>query len=258
MTSDNPVSLTSRWYILPGAEDSIIAAIREELVPAIQATEPGTLTYLVHRPFTSDAALQALPPTDPQTLLFFEEYESPESFRSHVTGQNFTEFVSRHGHAFVGVDGKPYTTVTFLSRQAGFVRDASGHRPAAHATSVTNRHPAVMFEVMSPDAATARGFYRDVFGWSYDTGSEGFSYVHFPVGAPPLLGGIGQADAGAPGMQPGTNFYLLVDDLEATLARAVAAGATRLMPPWTVDGYHFAMFTDPDGFAIGLVTPFPS
>ena len=258
MTSDNPVSLTSRWYILPGAEDSIIAAIREELVPAIQATEPGTLTYLVHRPFTSDAALQALPPTDPQTLLFFEEYESPESFRSHVTGQNFTEFVSRHGHAFVGVDGKPYTTVTFLSRQAGFVRDASGHRPAAHATSVTNRHPAVMFEVMSPDAATARGFYRDVFGWSYDTGSEGFSYVHFPVGAPPLLGGIGQADAGAPGMQSGTNFYLLVDDLEATLARAVAAGATRLMPPSTVDGYHFAMFTDPDGFAIGLVTPFPS
>ncbi len=258
MTSDNRVSLTSRWYIVPGAEDSIIAAIREELVPAIEASEPGTLTYLVHRPFTSDAGLQALPPTDPQTLLFFEEYASPESFRSHVSGPNFTGFVSRYGDAFVGVDGRPYTTVTFLTRQAGFVRDAGTSRPAAYAASEPNRHPAVMFEVMSPDAPTATAFYRDVFGWSYARGSEGFSYVHFPAGTPPLLGGIGQADAGAPGMQPGTNFYLLVDDLEATLERAVAAGAARLMPPSTLDGYHFAMFTDPDGFAIGLVTPFPS
>ena len=258
MTSDNRVSLTSQWFIRPGNEESIIAAIRDELVPAIEATEPGTLTYLVHRPFTSDAALQSLPPTDPHTLVFFEEYESPAGFRAHVTGRNFTDFVSRHGDAFVQVDGRPYTTVTFLNREAGFVRAAAPLDSAQVRTRGVNRHPAVMFEVLSPDAERATAFYREVFGWSFDTGSAGFSYVHFPVGSPPLLGGIGRADAGTPGMQPGTNFYLLVDHLAATLERAVAAGGTTLMPPSTVDGYHFAMFTDPDGFAIGLVEPFPS
>ena len=29
-----------------------------------------------------------------------------------------------------------------------------------------------------------------------------------------------------------------------------------LMPPSEAGGYHVAMFTDPDGFAIGLVEPF--
>jgi predicted enzyme related to lactoylglutathione lyase len=28
------------------------------------------------------------------------------------------------------------------------------------------------------------------------------------------------------------------------------------MPPTAVDGYHFAMFTDPEGNPVGLVAPF--
>lgn len=247
------VSLTSQWFLRPGAEDAVVAAIRDELVPAIEAGEPGTLTYLVHRPRMSSPLLQSLPPTDPQTLLFVEEYESADAFHRHVTGPNFTGFVSRHGDAFVQVDDRPYTTITFLTREAGFVRG-----PGWIASAAANRHPAVMFEVLSPRAEHARSFYTEVFGWTYDTGSQGFSYIHFPLGTPPLLGGIGQADVGTPGMEPGTNFYLLVDDLGATLDRAEAAGARPLMPPSRVDGYDFAMFTDPDGFAIGLVAPFPS
>ncbi len=258
MTSGTRVSLTSRWYIRPGCEDSILGAIREVLVPAVETHEPGTLTYLVHRPFAADPRLQALPPTDAQTLLFFEEYASPDSFLSHVHGQIFGDFVARHGDGFVQVDGKPYTTVTFLSRQAGFVRASGAAGSAAGKSSGLNRHPAVMFEVMSPQPEQAKEFYAHVFGWSFDTGAQGFSYVHFPAGTPPLLGGIGQADTDTPGLAPATNFYLLVDDLELTLQRAVAAGGTVLMSPAVVDGYHFAMFTDTQGFAIGLVTAFAS
>lgn len=127
-----------------------------------------------------------------------------------------------------------------------------------HESAGRNQHPAVMFEVMSRQPEQARSFYSRVFGWTFDTHAGGFSYVHFPTAAPPLLGGIGQADAGTPGMQAGTNFYLLVDDLDATLTLAVEAGGAVLMPATEVDGYHFAMFTDPEGFAIGLIAKFES
>lgn len=119
-----------------------------------------------------------------------------------------------------------------------------------------NKHPAVMFEVMSNNPEQARAFYSTVFGWTFDTGSAGFSYVQFPSAERPLLGGIGQADPAVPGMRTGTNFYLLVDDLVETLKRAVDAGASVLMRPTKVDGYHFAMFTDPEGLSIGLITKF--
>ncbi len=257
MIPNDRLTVTSQWFIRPGADDEVVRAVREELVPAIEADEPGTLMYLVHRPITTGPPLASLPPPDPGALLFVEEYSSPESFHRHVTGAAFTGFVARHGADFLQVNASPYTTVTFWSRRAGFVRGIDP-RPTAAAEATGNRHPAVMFEVMSPDATRARDFYARVFGWNYETGSEGFSYIHFPTGSPALLGGIGQAEAGTPGMQAGTNFYLLVDDLATTLERAGAAGARTLMPPTTVDGFHFAMFTDPDGFAIGLVMPFPS
>lgn len=250
---DTRLCLTSRWFIQPGREEEVLAAIRSELVPAIEAGEAGTLTYYVHRPCSGGDALQSLPPTDGQLLLFYEEYASPAAFQAHVEGPAFTDFVARHGACFVQAGGKPYTTVTFLARQAGFTRGAAS---AVHQQGPGNCYPAVMFEVLAPDQQRAEDFYAKVFGWSYQRGAEGFGYIHFPAGTPPLLGGIGQAEPQVAGMAPGTNFYLLVDDLEAMLARAIDAGGTLLMPPTTVDGYDFAMFSDPDGFAIGLVTPF--
>jgi uncharacterized protein len=132
----------------------------------------------------------------------------------------------------------------------------SGPTGSSGAQEAVNRHPAVMFEILSPRPEQARRFYSDVFGWSYDSGTEGFSYVQFAYAPPSVLGGIGQADDGTPGLEQGTNFYLLVDDLEDTLGRVLLAGGAALLPPSAADGYHFAMFTDPDGFRIGLIQRF--
>lgn len=258
MSEDQRVSLTSGWYLRPGCEDKVIKAIRSELVPRIMAEEEGTLTYFVHRTQTTDAALQPLPPTDAQLLLFYEEYASPAAFLAHVSGEIFADFVANYGDCFVQSGGKPFTTVTFLSRKAGFAR--SGAASAANDGAVVNRHPAVMFELLSPNALRSREFYSTVFGWNYEAVDESsFHYVHFPAGSPPLLGGIGSAKPDEPGFTAGTNFYLQVDDvaaLETTLACAEANGGKRLMQPTPADGYCFAMFTDPDGFAIGLIAPF--
>lgn len=257
MSDEERVCLTSGWFLVPGREDTVLEAIQTEIVPRIEAEESGTLTYFVHRPYGIDATLQPLPPTDAQLLLFYEEYASPAAFHAHLSGPIFTGFVEKYGDCFVQAGGKPFTTVTFLSRMAGFARE----RAATKIEAGGNSHPAVMFEVLSANAPRSREFYNAVFGWRYapGAGENPFHYIHFPAGSPPLLGGIGSADPDVPGFAAGTNFYLLVDDvaaLETTLAAAEAHGGCRLMNPTPVDGYNFAMFTDPDGFAIGLIAPF--
>lgn len=124
-----------------------------------------------------------------------------------------------------------------------------------HAAPV-NRHPVAMFEIIARNQAAMQRFYHQVFGWNYQTGGAGFAYVHFPVRVQPLLGGIGQADPSTPGFEPGHNFYLLVDNLEKTIADAIAAGGTQYMAPAAADGYRFAMIQDPEGNPVGLIEPF--
>lgn len=119
-----------------------------------------------------------------------------------------------------------------------------------------NRHPAVMFEIIALDQEKLKEFYSHVFGWSYETGTGNFAYVHFPAEARPLLGGIGQAIDDVPGFDPGTKFYLLVDDLDAALQRVVDAKGMVYVKPTTVDGYRFAMIRDPEWNPVGLIEPF--
>lgn len=243
------VSLTSRWFIRPGREAQVLAAVRD-LAAQVQATEPGTLMYLAHTPWAG-ADLQSLPPSAPQLLLFVEMYRDRQAFLDHVTGATFTAFVGRYGECFVpDAQGRPYTTVEFLQRATGFVRAAATPDVAG------NRHPSVMFEIIARDQAAAQAFYARVFGWNYAAGASGFAYVHFPVQVEPLLGGIGQADASVPGFEPGHNFYLRVDRLDDAIAAAEAAGGSRFVDPTPVDGYRFAMIRDPEGNPVGLIEPF--
>ena len=123
-------------------------------------------------------------------------------------------------------------------------------------TATGNRHPAVMFEISAKDQEKLKRFYQEVFGWQYRIGTGNFAYVHFDGKSPPLLGGIGQSEAGKPGFEAGHRFYLLVDDLDDVIARATKAGGKRQLPPTGVDGYRFAIIQDPEGNPIGLITPF--
>jgi predicted enzyme related to lactoylglutathione lyase/quinol monooxygenase YgiN len=254
MASSGHVSLISRWFLRPGAEDAGWAALRE-LASAVFVNEPDTLTYLVHAPLTVDPRLQSLPPVGPLSVEFFEVYRDARAFLNHVNGPVFTRFAQTYGALFVASDGRPFTTVEFMTARAGFSRPGATASPG-QAEAGGNRHPSVMFEVSARDQALLTRFYADVFGWSYATGTGGFAYVHFPVEGRPLLGGVGQADPGRTGFEPGHRFYLLVDNLAATIERAAAAGGARYVPPVSVDGYSFAMIKDPEGNVIGLIEPF--
>ncbi len=120
-----------------------------------------------------------------------------------------------------------------------------------------NDHPVVMFELISERPEDLRAFYRAVFDWDYEF-SAGFAYVTFAGPPPTTLGGIGQAQTGVPGWEPGARFYLATEDLEATLEAVAQAGGARYVEPQHVDAYRFAMFTDPEANIVGLLeSPVP-
>jgi uncharacterized protein len=250
------VSLVSRWFIRPGYEEPASDALRQ-LADSVEQQEPDTLTYLIHAPHQADVRLQSLPPVDALNVLFFETYRNADAFVRHVNGPVYTGFLRQHGELFVNSNGAPFTFVNFLQTRAGFARNTIQNSARdALAPACVNRHPGVMFEIIANNQATLETFYSKVFDWHYRGGTDGFAYIPFPLQTLPLLGGIGQTKPDIPGYQPGKNFYLLVDDLEAAIARAVANGGSQYVAPVRVDGYEFAMIQDPEGNPVGLIRPF--
>lgn len=117
-------------------------------------------------------------------------------------------------------------------------------------------HPVVMFEIMANSQPEIIAFYTNVFGWQVQYNKEGFAYIHFPPATYHLLGGIGQAKPGVVGWEKGITFYIQVEDLQKTLVQVGAHGGKVAFDPVEADGYHFAMFYDPEQNLIGLIAPF--
>lgn len=109
----------------------------------------------------------------------------------------------------------------------------------------------VWFEVVGQDADKMRSFYGSLFGWNFNVMPE-LDYGLTACDETGLAGGVGKA------MGPGgwSTFYVSVDDLDATIANAKAAGASVLAPPWVLpDGDRACVLADPEGHPVGLVAP---
>jgi predicted enzyme related to lactoylglutathione lyase/quinol monooxygenase YgiN len=189
--------------------------------------------------FTGTLSIKALPGgTDPQM----------ESYELAWTTPGSTE-----AYAGLGLRRKDSDQLT-----ASYWNVVPPEPTLATPPAPTNHHPSVMFEIIAKKQGPMLAFYRSLFGWNYQFGTGNFAYVRFPSQPQPLLGGIGQADPSIPGFEPGRTFYLLVDDLQATLDEAGKLGGSTYVGPTEVDGYHFAMMKDPEGNIVGLVQPFTS
>jgi uncharacterized protein len=111
-------------------------------------------------------------------------------------------------------------------------------------------NPIVHFEVMGTDGAALRKFYGDLFGWQIDE-LEGMDYGLVDTGTAPA-GGIG-ANANNPTGY--VTVYVEVDDLEPALEQAKSLGATIAVEPMEIPGdRRIALFTDPEGHLIGMVS----
>lgn len=106
----------------------------------------------------------------------------------------------------------------------------------------------VHFEIAVRDAKSV-DFYRKVFGWPIPMDNEWNYGMVEPSGERSIGGGIFHNDEGTGYV----TVYVAVDDVAASLAKAVAEGGKTAMEPRDIPGIGtIATFTDPEGNLIGL------
>lgn len=109
-------------------------------------------------------------------------------------------------------------------------------------------NPVAWFEITGPDAKRLQTYYGELFGWSMEL-MDGYGVV-----APAehgIGGGIGRSQDHGSGI---VTFYVEVDDVGASLAKAEQLGGKVVAPPTRVPGMELtiAFFADPDGHVVGL------
>ena len=110
-------------------------------------------------------------------------------------------------------------------------------------------HPVVHAEIRSADPDATRQFVADLFGWKVasegafpgytfiDTGSDGAPYV---------------AISPRQSAEDEVLFFVAVDDVAATLARAEQLGGRIVQPAQQVPGTSFGVFADAQGHKVGI------
>jgi uncharacterized protein len=111
-------------------------------------------------------------------------------------------------------------------------------------------NPTMWFEVAGRDRDALKGFYSQLFEWKL-TDMDAMPYTTVDTGGEGIPGGIGSAPEGHPGH---VTFYVQVDDVEAALAKAEQLGGKRMMGPMDIPSGQIALFSDPEGHQVGLMT----
>jgi uncharacterized protein len=101
--------------------------------------------------------------------------------------------------------------------------------------------------IPAPDPQRAATFYAAVFDWTVDNDRE---HPSFADGSGHVIGHFMRdlAVAGEAGVRP----YVYVDDVRATLDRALANGAAPATAPYREGNLTVATFRDPAGNEIGV------
>lgn len=113
--------------------------------------------------------------------------------------------------------------------------------------------PVMQWQMLARDPAAVASFYGKLFGWSIETNNAlGYRMVDTQSGRG-INGGIWPSPA------EGHNFvqlFIEVEDVDAYLTKATAAGATVLVPKQILpDGDALAIMLDPVGMSFGLYSP---
>lgn len=113
-------------------------------------------------------------------------------------------------------------------------------------------------DLSTPDIEGARRFYAELLGWELATESTDMGdYTVASIGDRQVAGMMAQAPemAGAPASW---TVFVVVDDIEATLARVAEAGGATLQPPFEIPGgARVAIIADGSGAMLALITGGP-
>jgi hypothetical protein len=119
----------------------------------------------------------------------------------------------------------------------------------------------IWYELMTPDTAGAKAFYRGVVGWQAQEMpmGEGPPYTIFDVGGAGIGGmmPLGEEHKAA-GVPPNWTAYVFVDDCDAAAEKAKSLGGSVMRPPADISGIgRFAIIADPAGAVIAIMKPVP-
>jgi predicted enzyme related to lactoylglutathione lyase len=113
-------------------------------------------------------------------------------------------------------------------------------------------------ELLTPDVERAKRFYSQTIGWSFDAMPvlDGATYWVATMDGQPV-GGIFPTDRpGFEGVPEAWMSYLAVDDVDARVEKAVAAGAKLMRPIFDIPNIgRIAILTQPGGAGVGWITP---
>jgi uncharacterized protein len=114
-------------------------------------------------------------------------------------------------------------------------------------------------ELMTRDVERAKKFYAETLGWGFDAmpmpGGSGTYWLATMNGEP--VGGIFDISAPEYGPVPESWMaYIAVDDVDARVRKAVAAGAKVMKPAFDVPGVgRIVILMEPGGAGVGWMTP---
>jgi len=99
-------------------------------------------------------------------------------------------------------------------------------------------------------------FYETVFGWTHSEQpfGEGEVYTQFEHGGMPIAGAL-EMNPQIPAETPSYwLIYFTVEDVDARFARAIELSGRELVAPQDMPGGRFAIVSDPQGAAFGILS----
>ena len=114
-------------------------------------------------------------------------------------------------------------------------------------------------ELRTRNAERAMKFYSDTVGWRFERSAtpDGHDYWVAFQGEECVAGLFSLKSPQFDGVPESWMSFLAVDDVDARVAKAVAAGAKLVMPIFDVPNVgRIAMLREPGGAGIGWMTPF--
>lgn len=107
-------------------------------------------------------------------------------------------------------------------------------------------------DLMTPDAPKATKFYESVFGWQFDPGKDQADYLHIKNGEK-YIGGVPPAEHRNPNAPPHWLAYLMVENCEASTAKAKTNGAQVYAGPMHMEKVGtWSVVADPQGAVFAL------
>ena len=114
-------------------------------------------------------------------------------------------------------------------------------------------------ELVTRDVEKAKKFYGDTIGWTFDgMPMPDGTYWVANMGGQPVGGLFPIVGPQWDGVPEHWMSYLAVDDVDARVKKATAAGAKLMRPAFDIPGVgRIAILTEPGGAGVGWITPVP-